>query len=589
MAVNEFIFNRLCMEAYNGLKSYLKKKNIKLVREEKIVRETILDHINYVNNWSEEVNFKDLNKAKSVRHIYVNLEYYLDITRNNLERQKKNKIRLKGVLENNNDHIIILGQPGAGKTTTMKFICQSLFHNPEFHPEYHFPVLIRLRDLSEDDFSESDDLLFGRIFTTLGLKIEANDMLTHDYSYSNIKECVIKILDELNVIIILDGFDEINPPKKKKKVVKEFEELCLNLNQSRIILTSRLGDYDYSIGNTITYEISSLTDDQILQFAKKWLVDVEKYEDLYSQIRMSPFYDTAIRPLTMAHLCAIYDRFGTIPDKPKNIYKKVVNLLIEEWDSQRMIQRKSSFKNFTTDRKYEFLATFAYKLSIEIQKSIFTKNEISRVFKMISMDYELDFKDEKNVLTELEGQTGLLLQSGYDSFEFAHKSLQEYLTAEYLVKLPMTPTDKKTLTLLPNELAIATCISTDPAIYFSGLVINGFGNLDITQSRIFLTRLILEKPDFKTEPLLGAALLYLRKVDRGENDDLIEKLLGLSKGLRNSISELTNYYVYGMPFQQEEMELSLNKAMINPYSINAPITVTINRSFLKKIGIGKWP
>jgi len=588
MDPSTLILNKLFTEAYNGLKSYLKKKNIKLTREEKYVRESILDHINYVNNWSHEVNFKDLNKAKSVSKIYVKLDYYLNLNRDNLEDIPQERIKLNRVLKNNTKHIVILGQPGAGKTTTMKFICQSIFHKPKFHPEYHFPVLVRLRDLSEDGFSQSQDLLFNRIFTTLGLKIQESDNLTQDYSYSNIKECVIKILDELKVVIILDGFDEIIPQEKKMKVVKEFEQLCLNLSQSRIILTSRLGDYNYSIDNTSTYEISSLTDDQIKQFAKKWLTKTDKYEDLYNKIFNSPFYDTAIRPLTMAHLCALYERFGTIPDKPKNVYKKVINLLVEEWDSQRMIQRKSRFNNFTPDRKAEFLSILAYKLSTEIQKSIFSRDEINKVYKMISDDFNLSPQDKNNVLTELEGQTGLLIQSGYNSFEFAHKSLQEFLTAEYLVKLPMTPTDKNLVTLLPNELAIATAISTDPSIYFSGLVINGFGNVDRRISSIYLTRLILEKPDFKSDPLLGAALLYLRKLDVGENDRLILQLIKSSNGIRKSLNLLTKYYTYDKDFQETDMELSLNKPLINPYGISAPLTISMNRSFLKMIDIKKW-
>ncbi len=42
------------------------------------------------------------------------------------------------------------------------------------------------------------------------------------------------------------------------------------------------------------------------------------------QIKKSPFADTAIRPLTIAHLCAIFERAGRIPDKPKTFYRKIV-------------------------------------------------------------------------------------------------------------------------------------------------------------------------------------------------------------------------------------------------------------------------
>jgi len=76
------------------------------------------------------------------------------------------------------------------------------------------------------------------------------------------------------------------------------------------------------------------------------------------------------------------------------------------------------------------------------------------------MDHEA-----QQVVNELETHTGLFIQSGYEQFEFAHKSLQEYLAAEYLVKLPSIPPERRILFKLPNELAIAVTISSNPSDY----------------------------------------------------------------------------------------------------------------------------
>jgi hypothetical protein len=63
---------------------------------------------------------------------------------------------------------------------------------------------------------------------------------------------------------------------------------------------------------------------------------------------------------------------------------------------------------------------------------------------------------------EVETHTGLILKSGHDRFEFSHKSLQEYLAAEFTVKMPSKPSNMIDLQIMPNELAIATAILAYP-------------------------------------------------------------------------------------------------------------------------------
>ncbi|MEQ8812511.1 MAG: NACHT domain-containing protein [Imperialibacter sp.] len=591
MDPSSFLLNRLFVEAYNELKAFLKGKKITLMGNEEFTKETILNHINYISNWSKEVDFKDLNKAKKVSKIYVQLDYLLNLGRDNLVENDSRRIDLDDIFREAENHIVLLGQPGAGKTTTMKYICQSIFYEEKFQPRFQFPILVRLRDLNDDPFSNSQESLFDRLFEILGLKIDSE---AQHYPYPSIstRPWVIKMLDALGVLIILDGFDELNPPEKKAKIVKEFEFLCLNLSKAKIVLTSRIGDYNYSIDNTVVYEVSPLTDHQIRLFAKKWLTVPEKYEDLYSQITKSPFYDTAIRPLTMGHLCAIYERYGTIPDKPKNIYKKIVNLLVEEWDLQRMVVRKSSFVNFTPDRKAEFLSLLAFKLTTEVKSSVFSRHEISRVYKTIYTEFSLELHHEKEVLIELEGQTGLFLQSGYDSFEFAHKSLQEYLTADYIVRLQVIHTDKSLVSLLPNEFAIATALSADPSAYFSVLVIKNFAEVNLETIIVFLTRLILENPDFKSDPFLGASILYIRRLHKITHkcDNLIRELINKSPGLRNSLKELNVHYKHvnkEATYKETEIELRIFKTFTK-HGIESPFVIHLNSSFLPLLGLKKW-
>ena len=131
--------------------------------------------------------------------------------------------------------------------------------------------------------------------------------------------------------------------------------------------------------------------------------------------------------------------------------------------------------NFEVDRKSEFLANLAYVLTMSVNGSRYTKSDLVSAYGKMHDNFGLPGKEAAKVANELESHTGLFVQSGYDAFEFSHKSLQEYLTAEFIVRLPSIPEPQRTLLRLPNELAIATAISSQPSLYFLPLGVRKIG------------------------------------------------------------------------------------------------------------------
>src|SRR5690606_21981309 len=94
--------------------------------------------------------------------------------------------------------------------------------------------------------------------------------------YSVIKRVVSQFIDEMNILLILDGFDEISSPSLKKTISGDIRELSLSLRNSNFILTSRTGEFEFNIEGSRTYEICSLTDKQIKIFIKRWLRNIRK-------------------------------------------------------------------------------------------------------------------------------------------------------------------------------------------------------------------------------------------------------------------------------------------------------------------------
>jgi hypothetical protein len=317
-------------------------------------------------------------------------------------------------------------------------------------------------------------------------------------------------VDSLAVLLVLDGFDEISSATARDSIIEGIRQLVNHLEASRIMLTSRTGEFNYHIEKMSHFEIHPLTEAQITTFASRWL-GASSGEKLVSRLRLSPFADTAIRPLTIAHLCAIYERTGSIPEKPKTVYRKIVSLLLEKWDEQRSVKRVSSYGHFDVDRKLEFLAHLSYVLTASLNSTIFTRPNLIKAYERIHETFALPSGEATRVVQELESHTGLFIESGVDTYEFSHKSLQEYLAAEFIVRLPSIPHDSSVLLALPNELAIATSISSRPSEYLAQLALERFPLLHAQLSFIkaFIGRLLLERPDFEQNPRTTASLLSL--------------------------------------------------------------------------------
>ena len=452
-----------------------------------------------VSEWSKSVSFKDLKGPKRVSEVYVELDAY--VTPRGLhfdEVESSDKVLVESALLDTSGHKILLGGPGAGKTTSMKRISGMLLENSSSGDDRSaIPILLRFRDF------RPRDSLIGLLSSFLGINIKGLDEQQAPKANNEITELLeeirVEILDELDLLIVLDGFDEYQFASDKGQIINEFRHLCRLMKKSKLVLTCRTGEFNYSVDGANTFELSPLSQEQVIEFAENWLKSKADVESFVHSVSESPFADTAIRPLALAHLCAIYERIGKVPDTPKTIYRKLVTLLVEDWDQQRSITRNSNQPNFDTTQKFDFLCSLAYHLTIYVQKSSFTIEEILTGYRSCAPDFGLPPGDARAVIGEIEDHTGLFVQAGFETFEFAHKSIQEYLTAEHIVRLPnLDHISPLVLMSLGSELAIAVAISSKPGLYLSELTLAKLNaltfELPVSFFDAFVSRMVLEKP-----------------------------------------------------------------------------------------------
>ncbi|MFV0197114.1 NACHT domain-containing protein [Empedobacter falsenii] len=541
MAVNEILLKNSVSFAFKAIKHIITKKEMLLISSKESLEKSLLEHNEFILNNIKNIKFKELkgNKILSNTYIDLNIELQKRSLRNPDIEEPKNFI--KDIITENiyNNHLVLLGGPGAGKTTTVKQIC-NLCLQGELNDKYNFPILINLREIKE---SES---IYSKLKTIFGIEIIAkDDKKTFNLDTVDLREKYINsYLNELKAIIILDGFDEIKP-NRVSDFYNEINSLFTNISSSLVILTSRSASYLYSIENSLEFEICELDKKQISLFIEKWFDSEEDSKTFENELQKSKFNDLSLRPLTLAHLCAIYEKTKKFYDKPKDIYKKLVNLLIEEWDEQRNIYRESKYSNFDNLRKFEFLSNFAYELTITYETKIYSQDMFYSVYDNIYEDFSLKISEKQKIINEIEEHNGIIIKSGYDRYEFVHKSMQEFLAAEYIVKLPNIPVKLFHDINISNELAIAVSLSSKPLDYYCKFVFEIFNKENISFLFIneFLSRLEYENPTFKENIVIPFSFIYILNILYNDDNYKNKSKIHRDELLDSYIEIINNFYI----------------------------------------------
>jgi hypothetical protein len=468
---------------------------------------SLLEHLDFVGRWASSISFRDLPQSKDLSASFVELECHVGQVAPE-GASHDHEPRLASGLLNNDGNVVLLGRPGAGKTTTVQRLALTILerYTSAGAPA---PIVLRARDLADKDS------VVGWLALLAGIRVEQPAPSREERSStleSEVRETqrrmVSAYLRSLRAVLFVDGLDEC-PPDLRFRAERDIASLMEHASGYRVVLTCRGADYAFSFPAQ-AYTLLPLKPTEVRRFATKWLGSAQAPRFL-RQLEESPYYGAEVVPITLAHLCAIYERKGEIPSRPRYVYEKIVRLLLEEWDDQHGVRRESRYAGFGIEEKFEFLCRIAYELTTAGNRSSFDHSQLESAFLRCHELYGLPRTQCTRVAREIESHSGLILQGSYDGYEFAHKSIQEYLTAKYLVGLHQIPTTY--FTFMGEELAIATALSTKSEDYLQAIAERLFGLAPGGRrqlfSRVFLARLSQERPKLLATDLLGWMLLSM--------------------------------------------------------------------------------
>jgi hypothetical protein len=578
-------FSIAIKEAYDGIKSIIKghSERVKITSSQEELEANIYSEIAKTSKWAYDDLFKNHKNHSKIDSRYVHLDLLLTPRRDHVNKnQLLKKQPLKKIILANRSNTVILGQPGSGKTTSVKYIVNSILRDPDFlEGVYRIPLVIRLRELNQSN-SIYNQFQWGGIFEKLvaifGLKTEIeyrkakknkdSDEWVIDSKYKEKDDKKLGILiatrlipyllDSQKILLILDGFDEIADDSVKKLVVSEIKVLRESLNEVNFILTSRSADYKIKLEQTDVYEISDLNDKQIKEFADKWFENKSLSKKFIKEISEKKHCaDFCKRPLLLTQLAQIYSRTDEIPDKPKMIYQRIIEISLKEWNEQQGIKRRSKYSHFTVERKKEFLSNMAFALTTKYHKQEFSNRELASIYRDINHKFkELPMEEVESVVEEIETHNGLIIKSRFDCFEFSHLTIQEYFVADYIIRTGnIKRLDYSELIRMPNELAISVALSSEPDIYLRDLLVNILFKDDVDDDFAisFFNRLNIEKPDFEVSIIVNIVLLELftgvcntiQSILDTEMSNRDQSMLNNSIEKRNKLEILINKVCHG--------------------------------------------
>jgi NACHT domain len=476
------------------------------------VSHAITRHLQMISDWSASVTFRDLSKPAPLFDVYVDLDLHVTPKRLSLTGHEPRASSVDHILDLD-ANCVLLGDAGAGKTTSIKRIAKYALTAYDSDTEHTpLPLLVPLRTLRDRE------TLTDRLLSELGITFVPTKRTKKSAFGSETEETaatkdigsqlLTDFLSRLRVKILLDGLDEL-PNAKADNILKELQQLLVRIGPSRAVVTCRSAAFVGSLHEAQVFELAPLDDEQIKLFVSRWLREPGRASSFLEQLNTATYRDTAVRPLVLALYCALFQRYGSIPERPRTAWKKLVRLLLDDWDSDNLVSRPSRYANFASDRKEEFLE----RLSFELQRTSFSHQDLELTYRLICGDYDLPKPDAAKVAREIESHSGLVVQNAFESYRFAHKSIQEFLAAQYIVKSGEIPMWPRAVTDRPNEYAVAVALSSRSGRYLASLVLGPLSKADdhvgIAE---FIDRLVKEKPDFAEDPVLGVAILVMGSI-----------------------------------------------------------------------------
>jgi len=350
--------------------------------------------------------------------------------------------------------IVILGDPGSGKTTLSRFMVM-LAAKTIALPGVDItgeplPLRIAFRDFVEKQ----------RENRSLSLLEYLEQQAKVDLSITLPRGFIEKAIKDGRAVLLLDGLDEVGTPEHRAAMCDLLESFCAMYLCLPVLVTSRIAGYDEAPLGTIyiagedLYEIEFDTlalepfdDDDLHTFVQRWYEIQEPNDPVARDKGIKELLDAlaadervrelARTPILATLIAMIHRVEANLPGERAKLYELCVRMLLETWPAQR--GRKFTELDDGLQRAYLESLAFEIQKRRSARATSVTIAHADLIAVLTPILQKRDFFDvPEEVITRiiarwiehLEQHCGLIVEQTTGVYAFFHLSILEYLAAQ---------------------------------------------------------------------------------------------------------------------------------------------------------------
>ncbi|MFD3950280.1 HEAT repeat domain-containing protein [Streptomyces albidoflavus] len=371
------------------------------------------------------------------------------------QREEQPRPVLAALAEEGGRRAVVLGDPGAGKSTLAKYLALALAGGLEAVPEELgplaglVPVLVELREYAVPE---------ARADT-----IEDFIERAHTQAYLPLpRELLTGLLREGGAVVLFDGLDEVFDPGTRAAMARRVTAFAAKYPKCRVVVTSREYGYqshEFASADFCQLMLEDLTREQVEEFVRRWYraaypddrqLAERRIDRMLGAVRdVGSVGELAGNPLLLTILAAI-GQSRTIPRERREMYAHAIEVLIERWDRDAKLLAPPTpcttdvahaLEGLTVSRRLKLLERVARRMQEGVGKpgGTFIHHddliEIVRDFLVESnVGASVAMAAAKELVDHLRTRNFLLAHYGGGLYGFVHRTFMEYLAALDLLR-----------------------------------------------------------------------------------------------------------------------------------------------------------
>jgi len=341
--------------------------------------------------------------------------------------------------------VIVLGDPGAGKTTFVKYLALRLARGegakiglddylPILLPLAAFANALQAQDIRLDDF-------IADYFAGIGADLPVGPMLR-------------EALKVGRALILLDGLDEVRDINMRNTVVERVVDFFAfhRREGNKFVMTSRVVGYRAvrpSAEDLVECTIVDFEEDEIEEFIKYWTTALEKQvqgntavaradaetdrRELLDSIQQNPgVRQLASTPLLLTILALMKRQGVSLPERRVQLYDQYVNTLLSTWNRARSLSGRAPGRDIDELQTIRILAPLALWMhEVSPGVGLVGREDMRRKLEELFMERNETSPHQaaRQFLTDVREHAALLLERGPGEYGFIHLTFEEYLAA----------------------------------------------------------------------------------------------------------------------------------------------------------------